>query len=109
MEDLVQVVTTVGSKDEADKIAGALVERRLAACVQLLGPIQSIYRWQAKIETSQEWMCMIKTTRARYAAVEEAIRQLHSYAVPEILAMPVERASQDYCRWLENEVKADGD
>lgn len=106
MTDYIQVVTTVASRDEADRIAQHLVERRLAACVQIAGPITSTYRWQGAIETSQEWQCWAKTRRDIYGQVEEAIRQLHSYQVPEILATAVLAGSTNYLAWLDAEVAA---
>jgi periplasmic divalent cation tolerance protein len=104
MSEPIQVVTTTGSREEADKIAGALVERRLAACVQVVGPITSTYHWQGKLETSQEWLCVIKTLRSRYTPLEAAIRELHSYDVPEILAFGVVAGHRDYLDWLAAEL-----
>jgi len=79
--------------------------RRLAACVQVLGPITSTYRWEGAIETSQEWRCEAKTRVELYDEIEKAIRSLHSYQVPEILAVPVVDGSADYLAWLDREVK----
>jgi periplasmic divalent cation tolerance protein len=104
MDAILQVVTTTGSREEAERIAGQLVERRLAACVQISGPITSTYRWQGKLETGQEWLCLIKTLREQFAAIEAAIRELHSYEVPEILAFEATTASEAYHRWLAAEV-----
>jgi periplasmic divalent cation tolerance protein len=104
MSDAIQVVTTVASREEADKIASDLVARRLAACVQVAGPIASTYRWQGKVETSQEWLCKIKTRLSHYAAVEAAIRELHSYDVPEIVALPIVAGSRAYLDWLAGEL-----
>ena len=104
MPEAIQVVTTVGSQEEAAKIAEALVSQRLAACVQVIGPIASTFRWQGKLETSQEWLCAIKTLRANYAVIEAAIRAAHSYQVPEILAFDVIEGSRDYLDWLAAEV-----
>jgi periplasmic divalent cation tolerance protein len=104
MTDAIQVITTTSSREEARKIARALVERRLAACVQVSGPIASTYRWQGAIETSEEWMCTAKTRSSSYAAVESAIRELHSYDVPEILAIEVTNGSRAYLDWLAGEV-----
>jgi periplasmic divalent cation tolerance protein len=104
MIDAIQIVTTTGSRQEADKIAEALVARRLAACVQVGGPITSTYRWQGKIETSQEWVCTIKTRRLHYASVEAAIAELHSYDVPEILAFSALAGGQKYLGWLAGEL-----
>ncbi len=104
MTDVIQVVTTTASQAEAERIAQALVERQLAACVQISGPITSVYRWQGKIETSAEWHCTIKTRMAHYGAVESAIRELHSYDVPEILALGVVAGSESYLDWLRGEL-----
>jgi periplasmic divalent cation tolerance protein len=102
--DFLQVTTTTSSGDEADRIAVALVERRLAACVQVVGPVHSVYRWQGQVDRAEEWQCLIKTTRAAYAAVEAAIRELHSYECPEVIATPIECGSADYLRWLAEQV-----
>jgi periplasmic divalent cation tolerance protein len=107
MIDCMQVVTTTQHKEHAEEIARALVEHRLAACVQILGPITSIYHWAGKIETSQEWQCWAKTRRGLFERVEEAIRQLHPYEVPEILALPVLAAGRDYLQWLDKELRTD--
>ncbi len=103
--EIFQVATTTGNRDEADRIAVALVERKLAACVQISGPVSSIYRWQGKVEHSQEWVCTVKTTQTRYDEVERVIRELHSYDVPEILAVKVKTGLSDYLRWVHSEVK----
>ncbi len=103
MGDFIQVTTTASTKEEAAKIAKALLEGRLAACVQILGPIESRYRWNGKIEQSTEWLCLIKTSRGKYPAVEAAIRANHSYEVPEIVACPIELGSEPYLDWLRSE------
>jgi len=102
---VLQVVTTTSSQDEARRIATQLVERRLAACVQIVGPIESVYRWEGKVETATEWQCQVKTRQSKYAAVEVAIRELHSYQVPEILALPFSDGNSDYLRWLIDETQ----
>lgn len=104
MLDILQVVTTTETKAAAQRIAEALVERRLAACVQVLGPITSTFRWEGKIQTAEEWMCVVKTRRGLYALVEAAIRELHPYQVPEIVATPVVEGSQAYLEWLAGEM-----
>jgi periplasmic divalent cation tolerance protein len=104
MAEFIQVLTTTDSKILAEQIGRALVERRLATCVQIVGPIESIYRWHGQIETAEEWQCWIKTTRERFAAVEQATRELHTYSVPEILAIPVVAGSAAYLQWLEEQV-----
>ncbi len=85
-------------------MARDLVERRLAACVQML-PIDSIYAWQDKIEEAAEILLLIKIRRADYAEVERAIRALHAYATPEIVALPIEQGSADYLGWIETVTK----
>ncbi|HET8813752.1 MAG TPA: divalent-cation tolerance protein CutA [Solirubrobacterales bacterium] len=104
MTDCVQVLTTTGSEEEAGRIAELLVERRLAACVQVVGPIASRYRWQGAIEEEREWQCLAKTTRAAYDAVEAAIREAHSYDEPEIIATPIVAGSPGYLAWIEENV-----
>jgi periplasmic divalent cation tolerance protein len=106
MTGCIQVFTTTAKKSDAQKIAKALVRHRLAACVQVLGPVASTYRWQGKIESSKEWLCLIKTTAARYRKVEAAIRELHPYETPEILAVPVVAGYRGYLEWLATELKA---
>jgi len=105
MTDCIQIVTTTERKEDAEAIARSLVEDRLAACVQVLGPVTSTYRWEGKIETSQEWQVWAKTRRKLYDRVEEAIRRLHPYDVPEILAVPIVAGSQSYLAWLAGEVR----
>jgi len=103
MSDFMQVTTTASTKEEAAKIAAALLEQRLAACVQVAGPIESRYWWKGRIELSTEWLCIIKTPRGKFSAVEAAIRANHSYDVPEIVASPIELASEPYLQWLRRE------
>jgi periplasmic divalent cation tolerance protein len=98
--EYVQVLTTVGSEEEAERISSLLVDRRLAACVQVLGPITSRYRWQGEIEEEREWQCLAKTEASMYAEVEEAIRGAHSYEEPEIIAIPVIAGSRGYLEWI---------
>ncbi len=102
MRGILQVVTTVDDEQNATKIAKQLVECRLAACVQVEGPIQSSYWWQGKVETTREWRCSIKTTEGRYKELEEKIRALHPYEEPEILAFAVVQGSKSYLDWLES-------
>jgi periplasmic divalent cation tolerance protein len=104
MDMFIQVMTTTNKREDADRIAQALVERRLAACVQILGPMTSIYRWKGKIETAGEWLCLIKSRKECYGAIEKAIRSLHPYETPEIIAMPITAGSRDYLDWLKGEV-----
>ncbi|PIV39639.1 MAG: cytochrome C biogenesis protein CcdA [Candidatus Omnitrophica bacterium CG02_land_8_20_14_3_00__42_8] len=96
----IQVVTTISSKAGAEKIAKALIKGRLAACVQIAGPIKSIYRWKGKIETAKEWVCVIKTKKSLYKKVETAIKKPHPYEIPEIIAVPIAAANKDYLKWI---------
>ena len=104
MTDCVQVLTTAGSEEEAGRIASLLVERRLAACVQVVGPIISRYRWQDEVEEAREWQLLAKTTRAAYEAVEAAIRAAHSYDEPEIIATPIVAGSAGYLAWIRENI-----
>jgi periplasmic divalent cation tolerance protein len=97
------VLTTAGSAEEAGALAGALVERRLAACVQIVPIAESVYWWDGRVAREREWLLLCKTTRARYADAERAIRELHSYTTPEIVALPAERVSAEYLSWLVRE------
>lgn len=101
----IQVLTTIDSQEAARGLAQRLVEAHLAACVQVLGPITSTYRWEGKIETAQEWLCIAKTRADRYADVEAAIRAAHRYQVPEILAVPVAAGHAAYLSWLDEQVR----
>jgi periplasmic divalent cation tolerance protein len=105
VSDLIEVVTTIARKEEAERLAAELIEKKLAACVQIIGPITSVYRWQGKVENSQEWMCRIKTLGALYDRLAAAIRELHSYDTPEIIALPVVAADPNYAAWVVNETK----
>jgi periplasmic divalent cation tolerance protein len=104
MTEFIQVLTTTDTRPRAEAIARALVERRLAACVQVVGPVVSTFRWQDKIDTSEEWLCMAKTRADFYAQVEAAIRAVHTYEVPEILAVPVSAGFKGYLDWMRNEL-----
>ncbi len=109
MSEYIQVLTTVESREDAERIARTLVEERLAACVQVLGPISSTYRWQGAIRASQEWLCLAKSRRGLYDAIEKAIRRVHPYQVPEILAVPIVAGSAAYLAWLDEEVQRPGE
>jgi periplasmic divalent cation tolerance protein len=105
MTGYVQIVTSTQSKEGAEKIARDLVEKRLAACVQIVGPMTSTYRWQGKIETTEEWLCLIKSKTDLYEEVERTINELHTYETPEILALPVVTGSRTYLDWLRAELQ----
>ena len=104
MKTYIQITTTTETKEQAQKIANYLVEKKLAACVQICGPITSIYRWKGKVENAQEWLCMIKTRKELFDKVEAAIKKLHSYETPEIVATPIFKGSREYLTWLDDEL-----
>ena len=104
MTDKILVFTTAGSEKNAGNIAETLVKLRLAACVNILPKIISVYRWQEKIERSEEWLLVIKTSRKNFAAVRDAIKELHTYELPECISVSVEDGSAEYLRWLEEGV-----
>ncbi len=105
MPDERVVLTTCGSKDEAGRIAHALVDRHLAACVNISSPIESVYRWQGRVETATEYLLLIKTTAERFPAVRDAIRELHSYDLPECIMLPIEDGSAEYLKWIAENTK----
>jgi periplasmic divalent cation tolerance protein len=100
MTDARIVLTTASSADEARSIAEALVERRLAACVNLVPRIQSVYRWKGKVEKATEWLLVIKTEASAFERVRDAIKELHSYSVPECVLIEITDGSQEYLAWL---------
>jgi len=100
MSDPIVVLVTCGSEEEALKIANALVEERLAACVNLISPIRSIYRWEGKIWDEREWLLIIKTQNHRFGELEKKVESLHSYSVPEIVSLPIVKGSPSYLNWL---------
>jgi periplasmic divalent cation tolerance protein len=100
MSDPIVVLVTCGSEDEAIKIANALVEEHLAACVNLIAPIRSIYRWEGKIWDEKEWLLVIKTQKDRFKELEKEVKTLHSYSVPEIISLPIVEGSSAYLNWI---------
>jgi periplasmic divalent cation tolerance protein len=104
MTDKRIVLTTAGSEEEARKIARALVERNLAACVNIVPQIVSIYRWQGTIEEAREWLLLVKTTDAAFEKVRQAIADLHSYELPECISFAIENGSSRYLHWLEKSI-----
>ena len=98
------VLTTASSQEEARRIANALVERRLAACVNIIPQIDSIYRWKEKVEEAQEYLLLIKTTASAVEGLRDAIQELHSYEVPECIVFPIESGSEKYLNWIDESV-----
>ncbi len=104
MTEFISVNTTTATKLEAQEIAEALVTHRLAACAQVSGPIESVYRWQGDVEHAAEWFCTAKTHKSLFHEVEARIRSLHSYECPEITALPIAGGSADYLAWLNDQL-----
>jgi periplasmic divalent cation tolerance protein len=103
--DKIVALVTCGTKSEAQRIARALIERRLAACVNLFSvPVQSIYRWKGKIELAEEFQLVIKTSRKQFRAVAAEVKRLHSYDVPEIIALPISAGSAEYLDWISESI-----
>jgi len=105
MTDKRIVLTTAGSQQEAQKIAEALVEQRLAACVNIISGIHSVYRWQGKVEQADEWLLLIKTTESASAPLRDAITKLHSYELPECIVLSIEDGTPAYLDWIGDSVK----
>jgi periplasmic divalent cation tolerance protein len=104
MTDKRIVMTTAGSVDEARRIAETLVDRKLAACVNIVPKIVSIYRWKGKVEEAEEWLLWVKTA-APFERVRDAILEMHSYELPECLSISIEEGSQQYLKWLDESVE----
>jgi periplasmic divalent cation tolerance protein len=104
MPEFIVVLVTVGSNTEGERVARALVEERLAACVNRIPAVQSVYRWQGKVEQSAEELLVIKTRADLFTALEKRVRELHSYSVPEVIALPILSGSENYLRWLGQQV-----
>jgi periplasmic divalent cation tolerance protein len=103
MKEYIQVSTTTEKREDANRVARTLVEKRLAACVQVIGPIKSTYWWEGKIEEADEWLCLMKTRRDLYRQVEKTLKAIHPYEVPEIIAVPLAEGIEAYLRWIEEE------
>lgn len=102
--DAVQIITTVATTDDAKHVAKTLLEARLAACVQIVGPIRSMYWWKGELIDEAEYLCVIKTTADRFAEVEALVQENHPYDTPEIMMMPFAAGSEDYVNWLKGEL-----
>jgi periplasmic divalent cation tolerance protein len=100
MSDPILVLVTCGSEEEALKIAKALVEEHLGACVNLVSPIRSIYRWEGEVRDEKEWLLIIKTQKQRLEELERKVKALHSYSIPEIISLPITEGSSAYLNWI---------
>ena len=99
------VITTIDSAEAAEELGQGIVEARLGACVQIVGPIRSIYRWEGAVHNDQEWQCWVKTNTDRLDALTEHIKKNHSYDVPEVVALPIISGSDDYLSWVTAETR----
>lgn len=102
-DDCLQVTVAAASREEADRLTESAVEGRLAACGHVIGPAASTFRWEGRVQRAEEWVCVLKTTRARYAELERHLRGMHSYRNPEIIATALAAGSDDYLAWLRAE------
>ncbi len=108
MAEYVQVLTTVESEDDGVRLGRGIVDARLAACVQIVGPIRSLYWWQGKVDDAREWQLLIKTTAERFPALEQYIKENHSYDTPEIIATQITAGSAEYLNWVSEETRQTG-
>ncbi len=104
MTEKIVVLSNCGSEEEARRVARALVEARVAACVNIVPGIQSVYHWQGAIQEDSEWMLVIKSTRPMFDSLAAELRKIHSYQVPEVLAIPVIAGDQNYLDWMDREI-----
>jgi len=100
------VLTTVGDRNAAEKLATQLVERRLAACVNIVGPMQSIYRWKGEVQNEQEYLLLVKTTSEGALQLRSALKELHPYELPECVELTVDAGSEEYLAWIAAEVSS---
>ena len=104
MSSYIQVTTTVDTKVAAEAMARQLVDEKLAACVQVSGPVESTYQWKGAVETTEEWQCNIKTDRHHYSSIEKRIKEIHPYELPEIIVLPIQNGSREYLDWISEQV-----
>ena len=101
--EYIQVFSTANKREDADRIASTVVRKRVAACAQILGPIQSTYWWKGEVEEAAEWLCVMKTRSDLFSALEKEIKNIHPYEVPEIVALPIVAGSKSYLQWIDEE------
>lgn len=104
MTDKIVVLSTCASAAEAERLARRLIDERLAACVNVISPVRSFYRWKGAVEDSAEWLLIIKSSRELFGSLSAALESAHSYELPEIIALPVIEGSQNYLSWIEREL-----
>jgi len=105
VSDRFVALCTVGSVEDAERIARALVERRVVACVNVVPGVTSFYRWKGEVARDGEWLLVMKTTAARFEALREAVVELHPYDVPEVVGLPIERGHRPYLEWIDQSVE----
>jgi periplasmic divalent cation tolerance protein len=105
MSKFIKIITTVEKIQDAERIVKNLLEKRLAGCTQIIGPIKSTYWWKGNIETSQEYLVFIKSRQGLYEEIENSIKENHPYETPEIICIPILMGSKEYFQWLEDELK----
>jgi len=105
MSNFIQVFITINDRSKAREIAETLLNKKLAACVQISGPATSLYRWEGRIVEDEEWLLIVKSSSEHYSELEEQVKKVHVYEVPEILAVSVEKGNEDYLDWLERELR----
>jgi periplasmic divalent cation tolerance protein len=106
MTDKIVVLSTCASAEEAERLARRVIDDRLAACVNVLSPVRSFYRWKGEIEDSAEWLLIIKSTRDKFDGLRAALESAHTYEVPEVIAIPIVEGSPNYLSWIERELQA---
>jgi len=104
-EEYIQVITTTEKKGDAEKISEILLHKKLVGCIQIIGPIMSTYWWNDKLEKTSEWLCVAKSSRDLFDEIKKAIRKIHSYEIPEIIAIPIVNGDADYLKWLHDELE----
>jgi len=109
MTSHIVVLSTCSSEEEAERLARLLVDQRLAACVNIMPRIRSLYRWKGEVESAEEWLLVIKSSRHLFDAMRIELEKAHSYELPEVLAMPVVDGSANYLNWLAANVREDGE
>lgn len=105
MTDKIVVLNTCANQEEAERIARRLVEEHVAACVNVVAGVRSFYRWQGAIESSEEWLLVIKTTREKFDALRTTLEKAHSYDIPEIVALPIVEGSTNYLNWIDGSLR----
>ena len=105
MKQFIQIFTTTEKREDAETIAKILVQKRLAGCVQIIGPMKSTYWWKSRMEIVEEWLCLIKSEKSLYEALEKTVKKIHPYETPEITAVPIVAGSREYFDWLDSELK----